>query len=54
MPIGTGEVPMDTFAEMLPNFQGYVIHELRARYENAWPSLVHRYRTHTHISPPLF
>ncbi|WP_373232391.1 sugar phosphate isomerase/epimerase family protein [Cohnella sp.] len=46
MPIGFGEIPMESiFNELSADFDGYLIHELRERYEGEWPHL--RQRTET-------
>jgi sugar phosphate isomerase/epimerase len=46
MPIGDGEIPMgDIFKEMPAEFNGYMIHEVRERYESEWSYLRLRYET---------
>jgi sugar phosphate isomerase/epimerase len=48
MPIGDGEIPMrDIFNELPADFNGYLIHEVRERYENEWSSLRERYEMAT-------
>ncbi|MBZ4665420.1 sugar phosphate isomerase/epimerase [Mahella sp.] len=40
MPIGHGSIPMDgIYKTLLPHYNGYIIHELRERYEDQWPEL---------------
>lgn len=44
MPIGDGEIPMAAILGELPvAFNGYMIHEVRERYENEWSTLRQRY-----------
>jgi len=41
MPIGCGEVPLrEILNELMQYFDGYLIHELRDRYEPDWPYIV--------------
>jgi sugar phosphate isomerase/epimerase len=48
MPIGDGEIPMrDIFNELPADFNGYLIHEVRERYENEWSALRERFEMAT-------
>jgi sugar phosphate isomerase/epimerase len=44
LPMGDGEIPMgDIFKELPAEFNGYLIHEVRERYESEWSGLRLRY-----------
>jgi sugar phosphate isomerase/epimerase len=42
MPIGDCEIPMQEIFVLLDRFEGYWIHEIRERYQYAWPTLRER------------